>query len=487
MQPALLSEPLRLAGAPLLRLQSDQRLVRLVRAGSHPAFSEVVHRYRPALVRYTGAIVGEQRAEDVVQQGLVNAHTALMSDDRPIELKPWLYRIVHNAALNVLRGDRDLAALDDHESELLVPSAEREAEDRERFRSTLRAVQSLPPAQRNALLLRELEGRSHDEIAVALGVTAGAARQHLMRARASMRAVATAVTPYPVLLKLAALAADSSGPLTAGAAASGAGLTLGKLGVGLLAAGAVAGGAGVVVPAVVGHAPPAAAEKPHAAPARHVRAGGTSIAARAAAPVLRLAPASAASGSPATGAATGTGGHRSGASTSSGHGSSGPGTGSGRGGKDDSSSGEHGNETSGRHDTGSSSNDDSHDTSGGSGDHDGRQGTNAGSGSETPSGSEDGSGRDLSGGGSRKGSGSGSDETASTTPAATGSDTSGSDDAPVTTPEVTAPLVTPTSTSGHGGSSGKSSGDRVSSGGDSRSGDGTGSDDDTPPLPAAGG
>jgi len=249
MQPRLLHEPLRLASAPLLRLQSDERLVRLVRAGSHPAFTELVHRYRPALVRYTSRLVGADRAEDVVQQGLANAHTALMADERTIDVKPWLYRIVHNAALNVLRGARDVLTLDDHESELALPGVDAQVEQRERFRSVISAVQALPTAQRDALLLRELEGRSHEEIAAALGVTAGAARQHLMRARATMRAAVTAVTPYPLVLKLAALGAGagaSSLPAAEAVTGAGVGLTLSKLGAGALAAGALAGGAGVV-------------------------------------------------------------------------------------------------------------------------------------------------------------------------------------------------------------------------------------------------
>ena len=253
MQPRFLSEPLRRAGGPILRLQSDDRLVRLVRAGSHPAFAELVHRYRPALVRHAGRLVGAQRAEDVVQQGLANAHTMLVGDDRPIDVRPWLYRIVHNAALNLLRTDLDRVSLDEHEHELVVDGVDVEAAGRERLRSTLRAVQALPTAQRDALLLRELEGRSHEEIAAALGVTAGAARQHLMRARATVRAVASAIIPYPLVLKLAGMGATTgAATLPAAEVVAGAGLGLGlsKLGVGVLAAGALAGGAGIVVPAV---------------------------------------------------------------------------------------------------------------------------------------------------------------------------------------------------------------------------------------------
>ena len=293
MQPRLLSEPLRRASGPLLRLQTDERLVALARAGSHPAFAEVVHRYRPALVRYTGRLVGNDRAEDVVQQGLASAHTALMSDERPIDLKPWLYRIVHNGALNVLRGERDVVTLDEHEGDRLVPGVEAQVEEREWFRSVIGAVQALPTAQRDALLLRELEGRSHEEIASALGVTAGAARQHLMRARATMRAAVTAVTPYPLALKIAALGAGAGAgaaglPAAGALTGAGAGFSLSKLGAGVLAAGALAGGAGVVVPAIVPGPRIARTEsteraRPAVSPASGARVSSTAPAARGAA------------------------------------------------------------------------------------------------------------------------------------------------------------------------------------------------------------
>ncbi|MDX6729840.1 MAG: Sigma-70, region 4, partial [Baekduia sp.] len=102
----------------------------------------------------------------------------------------------------------------------------------------------LPERQRAALVLRELEGRSHDEIASALGVTKGSARQHLMRARVAMRGAVTAVTPYPLIAKLAeALTAPSTGGWVDAAAGAGAGATIAKLTAGIAATGALVGGA----------------------------------------------------------------------------------------------------------------------------------------------------------------------------------------------------------------------------------------------------
>ncbi|MCW3039802.1 MAG: polymerase, sigma-24 subunit, subfamily, partial [Solirubrobacterales bacterium] len=209
MQPRLLREPVRLAGLPLLRLQADDRLVRLVRDGHGPAFTVLVDRYRSALMAYCTRLVGAQRAEDAVQQTFVNAHRALTErlDEGDVELRPWLYRIAHNASLNLLRGEAAGYSLDDPDgppTALASPPDDVEiaVERRARLDRTLAAISALPAAQRDALVLREFEGRSHVEIAGALGVSAGAARQHLMRARAAVRAAATAVTPYPLVSRL---------------------------------------------------------------------------------------------------------------------------------------------------------------------------------------------------------------------------------------------------------------------------------------------
>jgi len=248
MPPRLLHEPARLAGASLLRLQSDERLATLAAAGHEAAFTAIVDRHRAALLRYCTGLVGPSRAEDVVQQALMNAHAGLRRDSDVRNLRSWLYRIAHNASLNTLRSVRDDLPLDPAQ-----PAADGDpavaVERSERLRSTLAAVDALPERQRAALLLRELEGRSHEDIAGALGVSSGAARQHLMRARAAVRHAATAITPYPLLARLMSTGGSGAG---AGAGA-GAGVLLGKMGVGVLATTAVVGGAAGTRHIVVRH------------------------------------------------------------------------------------------------------------------------------------------------------------------------------------------------------------------------------------------
>jgi RNA polymerase sigma factor (sigma-70 family) len=247
MQPRLLHEPLRLAGASLLRLQSDGRLVALARDGHDPAFTAIVDRYRAPLVRYCTRLLGPERAEDAVQQTLLNAHTAMNDDlDRDIQLRPWLYRIAHNVSLNVLRGARETTTLAEDRADTVA--VEDVVAQRQQLRDALAAISALPEPQRDALLLRELEGRSHEEIAGALGVSVGGARQHLYRARTTVRGAMTALTPYPLLARLIDLGtqtAAETGAARASEVAVGTGLSAvaTKVGVGVVAAGAVAAGA----------------------------------------------------------------------------------------------------------------------------------------------------------------------------------------------------------------------------------------------------
>jgi RNA polymerase sigma factor (sigma-70 family) len=179
-------EPARLAGLSLLRGQTDERLVDLSRAGNERAFEAIVERYSRPLLRYCARLLPSARTEDVVQQAFLNAYAGLRRDDRRIELRPWLYRIAHNAALNALRENgwshdrlgNVLAGTDTtHEA----------VERRASLETVLAALQMLPERQRDAMILRELEGRSYAQIAAELDATGGAVRQLLNRARNTLR------------------------------------------------------------------------------------------------------------------------------------------------------------------------------------------------------------------------------------------------------------------------------------------------------------
>jgi RNA polymerase sigma factor (sigma-70 family) len=231
----------------VLRTQSDERLVDLVRAGSEPAFEAIVTRYRRAILRYCASIVSEERAEDAAQQTFVRAYDAMRASDAKLRLRPWLYRIAHNTALNSLR-DRGLRHEQLEDSFDGVERPDQALERKLGLREVLVAVQKLPERQRDAILLRELEGRSYDQIAAELGVTGGAVRQLLHRARSTVRAAATALTPAGFLTRLplegpgepvAARVAELTG-------VAGTGAVVAKVTATALVTGAVVGGVAAV-------------------------------------------------------------------------------------------------------------------------------------------------------------------------------------------------------------------------------------------------
>ncbi len=227
----------------LLRSQSDERLVALAREGRERAFTLLVERHRCTLLALARREVGEGRAEDAVQQGLLQAWSALARGARVEHPRAWLHQIVRHAAWKGVAG----AGAD---AEPLDPewaggrTADAEVEGRLDLDALLVGMAALPERQRAAIVQTEWEGRSREEIAGSLGLSEGAVRQLVHRARSSLRTAVTVLTPTP----LAAWAARSMGndglvsrlgDVLAPAASTGA---LVKISTVVIASGAVATG-----------------------------------------------------------------------------------------------------------------------------------------------------------------------------------------------------------------------------------------------------
>jgi hypothetical protein len=141
---------------------------------------------------------------------------------------------------------------------------EAELEQQAVIRRTLAGLAALPEAQREALRRDAFEGQSRAQIAEALGVSEGAVRQLLHRARATLRAAATAITPLPLV---SWLATSGSGPVAGSALEGGAAGTVGVAGIAKLSA--VVATAGVVASGSAG------VQHRHAHDARKARADRT--------------------------------------------------------------------------------------------------------------------------------------------------------------------------------------------------------------------
>jgi RNA polymerase sigma factor (sigma-70 family) len=169
----------------LLRLRSDEQLVALFRAGNEEAFGVIHERYRQRLFAYTRQMLAGSRqdAEDALQDVFLRAYGALRANERPVSLRAWLYRVAHNRCIDQLRRPVPLHAdvFDVSRSPLHDPLEE--AQRREDLRRLVEDVRGLPEAQRSALLMREMEGLSYEELAAALETTVPAIKSLLVRAR----------------------------------------------------------------------------------------------------------------------------------------------------------------------------------------------------------------------------------------------------------------------------------------------------------------
>lgn len=173
---------------PLLRLQSDERLVALTRRGNQAAFETLVARYSSRLLAFCRHMLNSREdAEDVLQEVFAASFNAMVADERPINVRPWLYRIARNRSLNHLRRQTAIGvdSMDVHFAENGTTTADK-VHKREEFRQLVGDVQELPETQRTALLLREIDALSYEQIADVMETTVPSVKSLLVRARVSL-------------------------------------------------------------------------------------------------------------------------------------------------------------------------------------------------------------------------------------------------------------------------------------------------------------
>ena len=172
------------------RAATDEQLVDLLRAGDDRAFGAIHDRYQPRLLAYARSLLGgaHHDAEEVVQDAFVRALQALRADDREMALKAWLYTIVRNGALDVLRRPARTTDLEPHAPLLRDASADphERAARAEEVGALVAGLKRLPERQRTALVLHELVGASHEAIGRRLDVSTGGSKALVSRARAGL-------------------------------------------------------------------------------------------------------------------------------------------------------------------------------------------------------------------------------------------------------------------------------------------------------------
>ena len=160
-------------------------------ADAREQFLALVADIRPELHRYCARLTGSViEGEDIVQDALAKAFYALsLSPDVP-PLRPWLFRIAHNAAIDFLRGHGH--KLTDVTADLDTLVAVEDAPDPIIVRAALARFAQLPLTQRSAVILKDVLGQSLEEVAATMDTTILAVKAALVRGRAKLRELADA-------------------------------------------------------------------------------------------------------------------------------------------------------------------------------------------------------------------------------------------------------------------------------------------------------
>jgi RNA polymerase sigma-70 factor (ECF subfamily) len=190
-----------------LRSLEDNAVVSAFLVGEERAFEELVDRYQTRLLNFIYRTTGDrERAEDLVQEVFIRVYRHLHRFDRSKKFSTWIYTIASNLAKNELRNrSRNPLVLfqtikrnwqdEDRPLQFEDPASRPDDLFRKRHLREMveTSVQKLPPHHRQVFVLRELEGKSYEEIAEITSCNLGTVKSRLNRAR---NAFASIIAPY---------------------------------------------------------------------------------------------------------------------------------------------------------------------------------------------------------------------------------------------------------------------------------------------------
>jgi len=165
-------------------------LLAACRRGDRDAFEEVVRRtYRHVYTQALRIVGDRHEAEDVAQEAYLRVFRGLAGFRGEAQFETWLYRIVANAAITYLRrkGRFGDLTLDREDGSVEVPAPVRVAEEAADREELSEALASLPVSLRAVVVLKDVYGLPHKEIAELLGTTEGAVKVRLHRARRRLK------------------------------------------------------------------------------------------------------------------------------------------------------------------------------------------------------------------------------------------------------------------------------------------------------------
>ncbi len=168
--------------------RSDAALIAAAVSGAEAAFRELFRRHTPHLLQFVTRVLGPSAAdaEDVVQDAWLRAYPALVTFRNDSSFSTWLCSVGLRAALDSMRRSKRHIA-----DELFEEDSAQDPPHQEDRMDIESAIARLAPGYRMVLLLHDVEGFTHDEIGVQLGIAPGTSKAQLFKARRVMRALLT--------------------------------------------------------------------------------------------------------------------------------------------------------------------------------------------------------------------------------------------------------------------------------------------------------
>ena len=169
---------------------SDEKIVEIVRTKNKEEYAEIIKRYQAKLMRYAGYIMGdENKGADVVQEGFIKAYINLNGFNTKKKFSSWIYRIVHNEAMNMLSKDKKQQPIDDHSEFDSGINLEDEFIKKELVSHAHHCLGQMPVIYKEPLSLFYLEEKSYEEISDILRIPIGTVGTRVNRAKGMMKKI----------------------------------------------------------------------------------------------------------------------------------------------------------------------------------------------------------------------------------------------------------------------------------------------------------
>jgi RNA polymerase sigma-70 factor (ECF subfamily) len=162
---------------------SDDELLRLIVAGHKQAFIKLYDRYRARLFTYCCRMIGDrERARDALQEAFLKAYQNAAMYQEGTNVGAWLFRLTRNVCIDMLRARKEHESID----EMQLPAREYDADVMLQDALT-DEIERLPEIYREAVILRDVQGHTYDEIAKITGTAISTVKFRIFKARDTLR------------------------------------------------------------------------------------------------------------------------------------------------------------------------------------------------------------------------------------------------------------------------------------------------------------